>query len=75
MLRVAVDQEICQGHTLCAMAAPTIFELDDVDGHAHAVPGEIGADLEPLARRALAACPERAITVVDVAADDETRGP
>jgi ferredoxin len=68
MLRVVVDQDICQGHTLCAMAAPTIFELDDVEGHAHAVSEQVGADLEPLARRAQAACPEGAITVI--AADD-----
>ena len=32
-----MDTSRCQGHTLCAMIAPESFELDDVDGHAHAV--------------------------------------
>ena len=32
-MMVEVDGSICQGHTLCAMAAPKVLKLDDVDGH------------------------------------------
>ena len=35
-VRVRVDPEKCQGHTLCAMSAPEIFELSDFDGHSTA---------------------------------------
>ncbi len=34
-MRVYVDEAICQGHTLCAMAAPEVFHLRDDDGHAY----------------------------------------
>ena len=36
-MKVWVDREKCQGHTLCAMIAPDSFELDDVDGHSSAI--------------------------------------
>jgi ferredoxin len=35
-VKVYVDPEHCQGHTLCAMIAPHLFQLDDVDGHSSA---------------------------------------
>ena len=31
-MKVCVDSERCQGHTLCAMIAPDSFELNDIDG-------------------------------------------
>ena len=36
-MKVHVDPERCQGHTLCAMIAPDVFQLDEVDGHSTAV--------------------------------------
>ena len=31
-VKVRVDSERCQGHTLCSMIAPDSFELNDIDG-------------------------------------------
>ncbi len=62
-MRVVVDPELCQGHTLCNMVAPGIFHLRDEDGHAVVVVDELDADEEVLARKAELGCPERAITV------------
>jgi ferredoxin len=31
-MKVRVDSERCQGHTLCSMIAPDSFELSDIDG-------------------------------------------
>jgi ferredoxin len=63
-MKVHVDPERCQGHTLCAMIAPEVFQLDDVDGHSTAIiPGEIPADLEAKTREACRSCPEQAITI------------
>ena len=45
-MKVHVDPERCQGHTLCAMIAPDLFTLDDVDGHSSAISGEVPAGLE-----------------------------
>ena len=61
-MKVKVDPELCQGHTLCAMAAPDVFELSDIDGHATAIVGDVPADLEERVREAVRSCPEQAIT-------------
>lgn len=61
-MKVRVDPERCQGHTLCAMIAPTMFELDDIDGHSTAVSEEVPADQENAVAEAVQSCPERAIS-------------
>lgn len=63
-MRVHVDQSRCQGHTLCAMIAPESFELDDVDGHAHAVVDEVPTEHHAAVREAAQSCPEQAIEVM-----------
>ncbi|SHM66845.1 ferredoxin [Cryptosporangium aurantiacum] len=60
-MKVRVDPQICQGHTLCAMTAPDLFELSDIDGHASAVSEDVPADQETLAKEAARTCPEQAI--------------
>ena len=63
-MKVHVDPERCQGHTLCAMIAPEVFQLDDVDGHSTAIiDGEIPADIVAKAREAVRSCPEQAISI------------
>ena len=63
-MRVVVNAEVCQGHTLCNMVAPDIFHLREEDGHAVVVVGgELSAEQEPLARKAELGCPERAISL------------
>ncbi|TDD86046.1 ferredoxin [Actinomadura darangshiensis] len=62
-MKVQVDQELCQGHTLCAMRAPDVFELDDIDGHSSPVSEEVPAGQEGKVREAVRSCPERAISV------------
>jgi ferredoxin len=63
-VRVRVDPSRCQGHTLCAMIAPESFELDDVDGHAHAVTEEVPEEYHAQVREAVTSCPEQAITAM-----------
>ena len=62
-MRVHVDPEKCQGHTLCAMRAPRLFSLSEIDGHSSALAGEVPADLEPDALEAARSCPEQAISL------------
>jgi len=62
-VRVVVNAELCQGHTLCNMVAPDIFHLREEDGHAYVVIDELTAEQAPLAHKAALGCPERAITV------------
>ena len=60
-MKVRVDPELCQGHTLCAMTAPELFVLSDYDGHASAANEDVPADKEVLAKDAARSCPEQAI--------------
>ena len=62
---VRIDPDVCQGHTLCALAAPEIFHLDDEDGHAYVLAAEVPPGQEELVRKAVATCPEGAISVDD----------
>ena len=63
-MKVRVDPDRCQGHTICSMIAPSLFTLDDEDGHSTAIDGEVPADLESKAAEAIRSCPEQAISVI-----------
>ncbi|OHV06414.1 ferredoxin [Mycobacterium talmoniae] len=62
-MKVWVDSERCQGHTLCSMIAPESFVLDDIDGHSSAVNEIVPADQEAAVREAAQSCPEQAINL------------
>ena len=62
-MEVHIDPAICQGHTLCALAAPELFLLREDDGHAYVASAEVPAGQEDLVRRAVATCPEGAISI------------
>ena len=64
-MRVSVDPAICQGHTLCNLAAPQVFLLAEDDGHAYVASEEVPSELEDAVRKAAATCPEGAITIRD----------
>lgn len=64
-MKVWVDAERCQGHTLCAMIAPDSFQLSDIDGSSSAVNEVVPADQEDLVREAAQSCPEQAIIITD----------
>ena len=59
ILKVRVDPEKCQGHTLCAMAAPDVFELSEIDGHASVSNEEVPTDQEEAVREAVSSCKRR----------------
>jgi ferredoxin len=62
-VKVFVDSQRCQGHTLCAMIAPDSFELSDIDGTASPVREVVPPEHEDAVREAAHSCPEQAITV------------
>ena len=63
-MKVRVDPERCQGHTLCSMIAPALFTLDEEDGHSTAIDGEVPDGQEAKAAEAIRSCPEQAISVI-----------
>ena len=62
-MQVWVDSDRCQGHGLCNMVAPDLFELNDEDGRSVPVTGEVDEALRDLLIRAAGNCPEQAIVV------------
>jgi ferredoxin len=62
-MHIRVDLNRCEGHTLCAMAAPTLITLRDEDGRAEAVDRQLDEAEILLAQRAASSCPEQAISV------------
>jgi ferredoxin len=64
-VKVWVDPERCQGHTLCSMIAPESFQLSDIDGSSSAIDEVLPTDREEQVREAAQSCPEQAIIVTD----------
>ncbi len=64
-MKVKVDGDRCQGHTLCAMVAPDSFELSEIDGHSTPAEGDVPAGYEKQVREAVRSCPEQAISIVE----------
>lgn len=62
-MKLVIDFQRCQGHTLCKIAAPELIELDDKDGHAVPSSGELqGAEVDA-AYAAIDTCPEQALSL------------
>lgn len=64
-MKVQVDQQLCQGHTLCAMIAPHSFELSELDGHSSPIDELVPEDRQEKVREAVDSCPERAISIAE----------
>ncbi len=64
-MRVRVDLNVCQGHGVCHMSAPDVFELAPEDGHSVVVADPVPEMLHSAARLGADSCPERAISVED----------
>jgi ferredoxin len=62
-MRAHVDLNVCQGHGVCHMSAPDVFDLDEEDGHSIVKVDPIPAELEDGAQLGADSCPERAITI------------
>mgnify|MGYP001008677639 CR=1 FL=1 len=62
-MRVKINAQRCQGHTLCNMVAPQVFQLRDEDGHAFVIDAEVPGHLEALVLEAQNGCPEQAIII------------
>ncbi len=63
MMKVSIDPERCQGHTMCALTAPGLFTIRDDDAIASVVSEDVPSTLKSQARLAANSCPERAIVI------------
>jgi ferredoxin len=64
-MKVRVDPTRCHGHARCAVLAPETFKLDEW-GHSYVEQETVPVPLQEATRRAVAGCPEHAITIEGV---------
>lgn len=64
MTRIAVDPVACTGHGVCAELLPEGVRLDEW-GYPLVAAGDVPRELLRQARRAAAACPARALLLVE----------
>jgi ferredoxin len=62
-VRVTIDSERCQGHGRCFSVAPSLFDCDELGNGVVLGDGVVPDDAVPLARLAVANCPEGAVGV------------
>jgi ferredoxin len=61
-MKVTVDPELCQGHARCWDICPEVFSLNE-EGNSVVLVPEVPAGFEAQVEKAVANCPERAITL------------
>lgn len=61
MTRVVVDEDLCQGHAMCEVEAPTVFAVPRT-GVVEVI-GEITGDNVASVRSAVKHCPSRALSL------------
>jgi ferredoxin len=65
LVRVTIDTELCSGHGRCYQIAPDLF-TDDERGYGQTIDdGVVAPEQVEAARRAVTACPEEAITLLE----------
>jgi ferredoxin len=64
--RVHVDPGKCQGHNRCYSLAPELFVLDDLGQSSERGDGVVAPELLDKARRAVANCPEYAVSMEEI---------
>jgi ferredoxin len=63
-MKIKVDFDLCESNALCEAMAPDVFELDDDDYLQLKTEETTEANVEDV-KRAVAACPRAAITLVE----------
>lgn len=65
-MRVVADLEKCQGHGLCRMSAPDVYDVTVDEGQVIVkFDGEIPEELEDGAALGVDSCPEIALSIVE----------
>lgn len=66
-MHIHADRPACAGHARCQAAAENVFVLDE-DGYIAADEIDVPAGSESDAQRAVLACPEQILQIVDASA-------
>jgi ferredoxin len=61
-VRIVIDSDLCEGHALCVIAAPSVFELGE-DDRAIVMDVELTDDVLASVEDAIVRCPVQAISL------------
>jgi ferredoxin len=64
-MRLVLDEDLCQGHAMCELEAPSLFDVPKT-GPASILAPEVSADHEAAARAAVRNCPTHALTLKEI---------
>jgi ferredoxin len=64
VVRIEVDEAACNGHGLCQVVSPEVYEVNPETAKNEAGRFEVAPELRPAARNGANACPEHAITII-----------
>jgi ferredoxin len=64
-MKVEIDADLCAGYGVCMGIAPDVFDLTDDGYSAVTIGGDVPAASEAAVRKAVAQCPNHAITIVE----------
>jgi len=64
-VKIIADLETCQGYANCVVEAPDVFDIDESTGKVVVLEASPQPGMEADARRAVAACPVKALSVED----------
>jgi ferredoxin len=62
-MKICIDYQRCQGHTMCHLVAPKVLDVSAQDGRAVVRFADVPPELEDDALRARESCPEEAILI------------
>jgi ferredoxin len=60
-VKIKIDERLCQGFGMCAIAAPELFKVGEKDGYAVALVSEVSPEQLEAAQAAVENCPMHAI--------------
>lgn len=64
-MKLCIDYGRCQGHTMCHLISPQLFDVSDEDGRGIVKFEIVPPELEDAALRAKESCPEEAVIVTE----------
>jgi ferredoxin len=64
LLSIVVEPGRCEGHAMCVAESPAVFDLDE-EGHVQVLDERPPDDLRSSVKRAVLACPMRALSLRD----------
>jgi ferredoxin len=62
-MKVRIKEDVCQGHGMCLLACPEVFQLSDEDGHGYVLIEAVPPQFEDAVDQARRSCPEQAIEI------------